>query len=181
MTQQVLPLLRAAGQKSRSGEEYTDPARIINVSGHWQDSLSVISLKHFVQIGSVEGLSIAGHETYSYAASKAGLHHMSRHFASRLGGEGITSNTIACGPFETKSEYSLGFMLVLTLTGFVVMAYTLEHGRDIITSGIPLNRIGRAEDVAGTALFLASSAGSYVNGATIALDGGLLVSPTSKL
>jgi enoyl-[acyl-carrier-protein] reductase (NADH) len=37
---------------------------------------------------------------------------MSRHFASRLGGEGITSNTIACGPFETKSEYSLGFILV---------------------------------------------------------------------
>jgi NAD(P)-dependent dehydrogenase (short-subunit alcohol dehydrogenase family) len=61
------------------------------------------------------------------------------------------------------------------------MAYTLEHGRDIITNGIPLNRIGKAEDVAGTALFLASSAGSYVNGATIALDGGLLVSPTSKL
>lgn len=44
------------------------------------------------------------HETYAYSASKAGLHHLSRHLAGRLGHEGITSNTIACGPFESKSE-----------------------------------------------------------------------------
>lgn len=44
------------------------------------------------------------HETYAYSASKAGLHHLSRHLAGRLGHQGITSNTIACGPFESKSE-----------------------------------------------------------------------------
>ena len=62
-----------------------------------------LSLLTAAQIGSVEGLGVPAHETYAYSASKAGLHHLSRHLAGRLGGEGITSNTIACGPFESKS------------------------------------------------------------------------------
>ena len=40
---------------------------------------------------------IPDHETYAYSASKAGLHHLSRVMGGRLGWEGITSNTIACG------------------------------------------------------------------------------------
>ena len=56
-----------------------------------------------LQIGSIEGLTVANHETFAYSASKAGLHHLSRTFAGRLGWEGITSNTIACGAFYTKS------------------------------------------------------------------------------
>jgi NAD(P)-dependent dehydrogenase (short-subunit alcohol dehydrogenase family) len=54
-------------------------------------------------------------------------------------------------------------------------------GKQII-AGVPLGRIGTPEDVAGTALYLASRAGAYVNGATITLDGGSLVNmPTGKL
>jgi len=49
------------------------------------------------QIGSVEGIGVPDHDTYAYAAAKAGLHHLSRHLAGRLGPEGIVSNTIACG------------------------------------------------------------------------------------
>jgi NAD(P)-dependent dehydrogenase (short-subunit alcohol dehydrogenase family) len=60
-----------------------------------------------------------------------------------------------------------------------MMAATLRQFRDTIEAGIPLGRIGTPEDVAGACLFLSSRAGSYVNGATIALDGGSLVN--SKL
>jgi NAD(P)-dependent dehydrogenase (short-subunit alcohol dehydrogenase family) len=83
---------------------------------------------------------------------------MSRVLASHLGRRNITSNTIACGPFQSK-----------------MMAQTLKTSKDLIVSSIPLGRIGAPSDVAGTCLFLSSKAGSYVNGATIALDGGSLV------
>ncbi|EGO30920.1 hypothetical protein SERLADRAFT_359056 [Serpula lacrymans var. lacrymans S7.9] len=139
LTQKLLPLLRAAA----SGVEnnvYYDPARIIN-------------------IGSVEGIGVPDHDTYAYAAAKAGLHHLSRHLGGRLGPEGIVSNTIAC-----------------------VTAQFLQAAGDVVVSKVPLNRFGTPEDVAGTCLFLSSRAGAYVNGATIALDGGFLVSmPLSKL
>lgn len=116
-----------------------DPARIIN-------------------IGSVDGIRVPTLETFSYSASKAGLHHMSEVLANHLGKRNITSNVLACGPFESK-----------------MMAQTLKDHGDIIKGGVPLGRIGSPQDVAGACLFLASRAGSYVNGATIALDGGSLV------
>ncbi|PAV21938.1 NAD P-binding protein [Pyrrhoderma noxium] len=146
LTQKCLPLLReAALEGGRDGETWRDPARIIN-------------------IGSIEAIRIQPHETFAYSASKAGMHHLSRHLAGRLGWEGITSNTIACGPFESK-----------------MMAHNLKHFRDAIIESIPLTRIGTPEDVAGTALFLSSRAGSYVNGATITLDGGSVVTTRAKL
>ncbi|KAI0671259.1 NAD-P-binding protein [Trametes maxima] len=140
LTQKCLPLLRAAAEQSGlDGNAYRDPARIIN-------------------IGSVEGLTVPDHETYAYSASKAGLHHLSRHLAGRLGSEGITSNTLACGPFESK-----------------MMAQTLREFGEFIKASIPLGRIGAPEDVAGACIFLASRAGAWVNGATIQLDGGSIV------
>jgi NAD(P)-dependent dehydrogenase (short-subunit alcohol dehydrogenase family) len=98
-------------------------------------------------------------ETFAYSSSKAGLHHLSRVLAHHLGRRNITSNTIACGPFESK-----------------MMKATLEKFKDSIEAGIPLGRIGSPEDVAGTCLYLSSRAGAYVNGATIALDGGTVIS-----
>jgi len=138
LTQKCLPLLHAAAESGgKEGKVYLDPARVIN-------------------IGSVEGLIVPDHETFAYSASKAALHHLSRNLAGRLGYDGITSNSIACGPFATK-----------------MMAYTLKTEGDAIAANIPLQRIGDDYDVAGTALFLASRAGNYVNGATIRLDGGM--------
>ncbi|CBY01309.1 hypothetical protein IAQ61_003133 [Plenodomus lingam] len=133
LTQAVTPLLVAASTPA-------SPSRIIN-------------------IGSVDGLRVPALETFAYSASKAGLHHLSRVLASHLGKRGITSNTIACGPFESK-----------------MMKATLEKFQHVIESGVPLGRIGSPEDVAGTCLFLSSRAGAYVNGATITLDGGSVVS-----
>ncbi|PBP25088.1 short-chain dehydrogenase/reductase-like protein sdr [Diplocarpon rosae] len=132
LTQALTPLLEAAATPS-------DPSRIIN-------------------IGSVDGLRVPSLDTFSYSASKAGLHQLSRVLANHLGKRNITSNTLACGPFQSK-----------------MMRETLEHFGDAIKEGIPLGRIGRKEDVAGACLFLSSMAGAYVNGATIALDGGSLV------
>ncbi|GAA5906044.1 uncharacterized protein JCM6883_002533 [Sporobolomyces salmoneus] len=141
LTQKLTPLLEAS-LPSKEGP-WEDPARIIN-------------------IGSVDGIRVPALETFAYSASKAGLHHMSRVLANHLGKRGITSNTLACGPFQSK-----------------MMAATLESAGDIIVQGIPLRRIGSPEDVAGACRFLASRAGAYVNGATITLDGGSVVS--SKL
>lgn len=140
LTQALLPLLReAAKQGGRSGQSWNDPARIIN-------------------IGSVEGERVPRGETYAYSASKAAVAHLSRHIAGRLGGDGITSNTLACGPFQSK-----------------MMAETLRTQGEAIVAGIPLGRIGTPDDVAGACLFLSSRAGAFVSGATISLDGGSLV------
>lgn len=136
LTQLVTPLLEAAATKA-------DPARIIN-------------------IGSVDGLRVPALETFAYSASKAGLHHLSRVLASHLGPRGITSNTLACGPFQSK-----------------MMKATLEKFGEAIAGGVPLGRIGSPEDVAGCCIWLGSRAGAWVNGATIALDGGTVVA--SKL
>jgi NAD(P)-dependent dehydrogenase (short-subunit alcohol dehydrogenase family) len=63
----------------------------------------------------------------------------------------------------------------LTRIFCLVMLNPVEQFQEVIESGIPLGRIGKPEDIAGTCLFLSSKAGAYVNGATIALDGGSLV------
>jgi len=146
LTQKCLPLLReAAARGGKTGRAWKDPSRIIN-------------------IGSVNGERAPGMDTYAYSASKAALHQLSRHLAARLGDDGITSNTLACGPFESK-----------------MMAHTLATAGDEIVASNPLGRIGTPEDVAGACIYLSSRAGAYVTGATIAVDGGQLVHNVSKL
>ena len=94
--------------------------------------------------------------TYAYSASKAGLHRLTRVLARELGPRGVTVNAIAPGPFESK-----------------MMTETLRVLGDEIASAAPLGRIGRPDDMAGAALYLASRAGAYVTGAVIPVDGGL--------
>jgi NAD(P)-dependent dehydrogenase (short-subunit alcohol dehydrogenase family) len=132
LTVALLPALRAAATAE-------DPARVIN-------------------IGSIDGLRTPSVENYSYSASKAAVHMLTRHLARRLASEHITVNAIAPGPFESK-----------------MMAFLLEdpESREAVEQGVPLGRIGRPDDVAGLTLFLASRAGSYMTGAVIPLDGGI--------
>ncbi|KZP10542.1 NAD-P-binding protein [Athelia psychrophila] len=164
LTQKCLPLLRAAAEAGgKNGNSYRDPARIINV--RFQTCPNYCPLTLAPQIGSVEGLAVPDHETYAYSASKAALHQLSNHMAGRLGGEGIHSNVIACGLFPSK-----------------MTAYTIKTAGDVVLADIPSARAGLPEEVAGTALYLASRASGYTNGATIAIDGGLLVHmPSFKL
>jgi NAD(P)-dependent dehydrogenase (short-subunit alcohol dehydrogenase family) len=108
-----------------------------------------------VNIGSIDGIHVPMLETYSYSSSKAAVHQLTRHLARNLAPE-ITVNAIAPGPFESK-----------------MMAATLEAFGDQIAASAPMKRIGRPDDVAGTAIFLASRAGSYLTGAVIPVDGGI--------
>jgi NAD(P)-dependent dehydrogenase (short-subunit alcohol dehydrogenase family) len=128
-TKFLLPLLE-------KGATDDDPARVIN-------------------IGSVDGIQVPMLETYSYSASKAAVHQLTRHLAKHLAPR-ITVNAIAPGPFESK-----------------MMAATLEAFGDQIAASAPLRRIGRPDDMAGTAIFLSSRAGAYLTGAVIPVDGGI--------
>ena len=109
-----------------------------------------------INIGSIDGLHVPSLPTYAYSASKAGLHHMTRVLARELGPRGITVNAVAPGPFESK-----------------MMAATLEQFGESIAGAAPLRRIGRPDDMAGVAVYLASRAGAYVTGAVIPVDGGI--------
>ena len=129
LTKFLLPQLEAAGTQET-------PARVIN-------------------IGSIDGIHVPALETYSYSASKAAVHQLTRHLAKRLA-PAITVNAIAPGPFESK-----------------MMKATLDAFGDQIAEGAPLKRIGRPDDMAGTAIFLASRAGAYLTGAVIPVDGGI--------
>jgi NAD(P)-dependent dehydrogenase (short-subunit alcohol dehydrogenase family) len=129
LTRALVPSLRKASAPG-------DPARVIN-------------------IGSIDGIQVPALDTFSYSASKAAVHHMSRVLAKKLAPD-ITVNAVAPGPFESK-----------------MMAQTIETFRDVIVSGCPMGRIGEPEDMAGIAIYLASRAGAYVTGAVIPVDGGI--------
>jgi NAD(P)-dependent dehydrogenase (short-subunit alcohol dehydrogenase family) len=129
LTKFMVPLLQKAGTQE-------EPARVVN-------------------IGSIDGIQVPALETYSYSASKAAVHQLTRHLARRLA-PSITVNAIAPGPFESK-----------------MMAATLEAFGEQIAAGAPLKRIGRPDDMAGAAIYLSSRAGAYVTGAVIPVDGGI--------
>ena len=109
-----------------------------------------------INVGSIDGIHVPMLETYAYSSSKAAVHQLTRHMAKRMAGDHITVNAIAPGPFPSK-----------------MMAATLEAFEDEIVAGCPMGRIGRPEDMAGVAIYLASRAGSYVTGAVIPVDGGI--------
>jgi NAD(P)-dependent dehydrogenase (short-subunit alcohol dehydrogenase family) len=109
-----------------------------------------------INIGSIDGLSVPVLETYAYSTSKAAAHHLTRVLARRLAPSQITVNAVAPGPFESK-----------------MMAATLDQFGDAIRDSNPLKRIGRPDDMAGVAIYLASRAGAYVTGAVIPVDGGI--------
>lgn len=111
-----------------------------------------------INVGSIEGLQVPVLENFAYPASKAAVHMLTRQLALRLAGEAITVNAIAPGPFDSK-----------------MMAFVLDDpdGRARVAASVPLGRVGRAEDMAGAALFMASRAGSYLTGVVLPVDGGL--------
>jgi len=131
LTRALTPLLRA-------GATDDDPARVINT-------------------GSIDGIVAPGRgrDNFSYSASKAAVHMLTRHLAGELAPH-ILVNAIAPGLFPSRMTKEL-----------------LAAGEDAVGSALPLRRVGRPDDIAGIAVFLASRASTYITGAVIPVDGGV--------
>ncbi|WP_213957448.1 MULTISPECIES: SDR family oxidoreductase [unclassified Variovorax] len=112
-------------------------------------------LAKVINIASIDGVSVNPQETYSYAASKAGLIHLTKRMALRLAQERIAVSAIAPGAFASSMNKE-----------------ARDHA-DEVKGHIPAGRIGTPEDMAGAAIYLASRAGDYVMGATLVVDGGV--------
>ena len=112
-------------------------------------------LAKVIHIASIDGVSVNPQETYSYAASKAGLIHLTRRMALKLAPERIAVSAIAPGAFASTMNKD-----------------ARDRGEEV-AQRIPLGRIGTPEDMAGAAIFLASRAGDYVVGSTLIVDGGV--------
>jgi NAD(P)-dependent dehydrogenase (short-subunit alcohol dehydrogenase family) len=109
-----------------------------------------------INIASIDGIFVNPMETYSYAASKAGLIHLTRRMAAKLISDHVVVTAIAPGPFASDMNRA-----------------ARDHADDVATR-VPSGRIGNEEDMAGAAIFLASRAGDYVVGATLPVDGGIV-------
>ena len=129
LTQKLAPLLRASASPEK-------PAKVINVA-------------------SIDGIRNADIETYSYAASKAGVIHLTRRLAKRLAPEHILVNGIAPGPFGSD------------------MNVWARDEPERVSKMVPVGRVGVAADMGGTAVYMCSRAGDYLVGITIPVDGGV--------
>jgi len=112
-------------------------------------------LAKVINIASIDGVSVNPQETYSYAASKAGLIHLTKRMALRLIADNIAVSAIAPGAFASD------------------MNRMARDQGDMVAQAIPAKRIGTTEDMAGAAIYLASRAGDYVVGSTLIVDGGV--------
>ncbi len=140
LTQKVMPLLRAAAAGP-------SPARVIN-------------------IGSIDGLKNSRFDAWSYGASKAAVHHLTRFMASRLTPDRILCNAIAPGPYPT--------WMLSTGVGFGGETDGVDW--ESVGANNPSKRVGSPQDIAGLATFLSSRAGEYIVGQVIASDGGIVAS-----
>ncbi|MCA6105653.1 SDR family oxidoreductase [Bradyrhizobium cenepequi] len=109
-----------------------------------------------INIASIDGIFVNPMESYSYAASKAGLIHLTRRMAVKLIKDHVAVTAIAPGPFKSDMNRA-----------------ARDHADEVATR-VPLGRVGTDEDMAGAAIYLASRAGDYVVGATITVDGGIV-------
>ena len=116
-----------------------------------------------INIASIDGIKINAWETYAYQASKAAVIHLTRRLAMRLIKDNICVSGIAPGAFASE------------------MNQPAKAAGDRVAELLPAKRIGRPEDMAGTAVFLSSRAGDYVVGDTIAVDGGVAYSMANSL
>lgn len=109
-----------------------------------------------INIASIDGIFVNPLETYPYQASKAAVIHLTRRMASKLIRDNVVVTAIAPGAFQSDMNTA-----------------ARDHA-DAVAQRVPARRIGSPEDMAGVAIYLASRAGDYVVGNTIAVDGGVV-------
>ena len=117
-----------------------------------------------INIGSIDGLNVPALPTFSYSASKAAVHHLTRVMAAELVSENILVNAIAPGPYPSN-----------------MLGAAVNHDYSEIEKRNPRKRVGTPEDIAGLAIFLCSRAGSYTVGETITSDGGIVKTASHNL
>ncbi|MET0605153.1 MAG: SDR family oxidoreductase [Beijerinckiaceae bacterium] len=132
LTRELLPLLEVSGSLD-------DPARVIN-------------------LGSVMGMIPIAGDAYSYSASKAAVHHLTRILAFEFANRHVTVNAFAPGPFQSR---------------MMAFAVGTEEKAAKTAKGVPMRRIGRPDDIAGALLFLCGRGGSFITGAILPIDGGI--------
>lgn len=108
-----------------------------------------------INIASIDGQTVNPQETYSYAASKSGLIHLSKRMALRLIQDNIVVNALCPGAFASE------------------MNRAARDEAEAVAARIPARRIGADDDMAAAAIYLASRAGDYVVGTTLTVDGGV--------
>ena len=111
LTQRLLPMLERAAAPG-------DPARVIN-------------------IGSIDGERVSSYENFAYSVSKAGVHHLTRVLAQRLGRNNIAVNAVAPGPFPSRMSGA-----------------RLEEVGETLRARCPLGRLGEPDDMVGAIIFL---------------------------
>ena len=130
---QALHRLLVAGAAADGGRQ---PAKVINIA-------------------SIDGQTVNPQETYSYAASKSGLIHLSKRMALRLVQDNIVVNALCPGAFASE------------------MNRDARDNAAAVAARIPARRVGVDDDMAAAAIYLASRAGDYVVGSTLTVDGGV--------
>lgn len=133
LVRELLPALRNAASTE-------SPARVIN-------------------IGSIAGAAAEKLSAYSYASSKAAIHHLSKVLAADLAADNITVNALVPGYFPTS------------MTSHIRAEDEKLSG---LLERVPLRRMGTADDMVGACIFLSSRAGAYVTGVNLSVDGGML-------
>lgn len=147
----------------RMKEEDFDNVINVNLKGSFNCAKQVapIMIKQrygkIVNISSVIGL-IGNAGQVNYAASKAGIIGMTKSLAKELATKNINVNAIAPGFIETDMTDVLS-----------------DKTKDLIMSHIPLKRMGSANDIANTAVFLSSELSNYITGQVITVDGGMVM------
>ena len=145
----------------RMSEEEYDRVLDVNLKGALNTirHLSRFFLKQrsgkIINVSSVSGI-MGNPGQANYAASKAGLIGLTKSVARELAGKGICANAVAPGYVETEMTQAL-----------------TDKAKDALKQMIPMNRMGKAENVADLVAFLAGSGSDYITGQVICVDGGM--------
>lgn len=144
-----------------SVQEWNEVIRV-NLTGTFYACKSIVPfmLKNqnggvIINMSSRAGKTAHGNASLCYGASKGGIDSLTRNLANELAPSGIRVNSICPGPVETDMS----------------LQWTPEY-REKVLSGIPLRRLGKADDIANLAVFLASDMAGFITGESININGG---------